>query len=346
MSDFNRLRNLLREARRRQIMTLLFSPIVGEHSEQEVSKAVGIQQLEEELQQFDPTKSDDAEEHARRGHLPYSAKCPTCVMASGRDRQHRSGAAADVNRCLSVDLAGPFVKGHDGSVYILVGALHVQRDEIKDVDDNPQFTEAAVVIAALAAAAEEGILPQDILAEDSAEVVERQKQLEEEHTACLQTTLPFVRLLPDKKASTVGRALQSMVAEAKMHSSISRIHSDKGSEFVSQVSVDWVREQGIYCSADWVTEGHKGTGAGDGDLQVPDSDLEGKPRFLGKVCGRHPFSSVQGGSKAKEVLKILISNKQLPLPLSTKTFGQPLACTLTMQKMESTLSPRFLDRRR
>jgi hypothetical protein len=69
--------------------------------------------------------------------------------------------------------------------------------------------------------------------------------------------------------------------------------------------------KGIYCSADWVTEGHKGTGAGDGDLQVPDSDLEGKPRFLGKVCGRHPFSSVQGGSKAKEVLKTLISNKQM-----------------------------------
>jgi len=70
--------------------------------------------------------------------------------------------------------------------------------------------------------------------------------------------------------------------------------------------------KGIYCSADWVTEGHKGTGAGDdGDQQVTDSDLEGKPRFLGKVCGRHPFSSVQGGSKAKEVLKTLISDKQM-----------------------------------
>ena len=44
--------------------------------------------------------------------------------------------------------------------------------------------------------------------------------------------------------------------------------------------------KGIYCSADWVTEGHKGTGAGDGDQQVTDSDLEGKPRFLGKVCGQ------------------------------------------------------------
>jgi hypothetical protein len=69
--------------------------------------------------------------------------------------------------------------------------------------------------------------------------------------------------------------------------------------------------KGIYCSADWVTEGHKGTGAGDGDQQVADIDLEGKPRFLGKVCGRHPFSSVQGGSKTKEVLKTLISGKQM-----------------------------------
>jgi hypothetical protein len=69
--------------------------------------------------------------------------------------------------------------------------------------------------------------------------------------------------------------------------------------------------KGIYCSADWVTEGHQGTGAGDGDQQVTDSDLEGKPRFLGKVCGQHPFSSVQGGSKAKKVLRTLVSEKQM-----------------------------------
>ncbi len=44
---------------------------------------------------------------------------------------------------------------------------------------------------------------------------------------------------------------------------------------------------------------------------MTDSDLEGKPRFLGKVCGQHPFSSVQGGSKAKEVLRALVRENQM-----------------------------------
>jgi|LauGreDrversion2_3_1035106.scaffolds.fasta_scaffold09087_2 hypothetical protein len=65
--------------------------------------------------------------------------------------------------------------------------------------------------------------------------------------------------------------------------------------------------KGIYCPAGWVTEGHQGTGKGDGAQQVADSDLNGKPRSLWKVGGKHPFISVNGGRKAKEVLSALVS---------------------------------------
>jgi hypothetical protein len=69
--------------------------------------------------------------------------------------------------------------------------------------------------------------------------------------------------------------------------------------------------KGIYCPADWVTERHQGTGKGDEAQKMAESDLNGKPRSLWKVGGKHPFISVKEGRKAKEVLSALVRDKKI-----------------------------------
>ena len=70
-------------------------------------------------------------DHFRCGHLPYRNDCPTCLIAAGKDRQHRK-LACPTSYCLSLDIAGPFVAGEDQESlrpkYFMVGVYTVPLD--------------------------------------------------------------------------------------------------------------------------------------------------------------------------------------------------------------------------
>lgn len=71
------------------------------------------------------------QDHHRAGHLPHRKDCPTCLLAAGRDRQHRR-LACPVSYALSLDIVGPFYDGTDQGggkfKYGLVGVYTIPID--------------------------------------------------------------------------------------------------------------------------------------------------------------------------------------------------------------------------
>ena len=71
------------------------------------------------------------QDHHRAGHLPYRKDCPTCLLAAGRDRQHRR-QLCPTSYTLSLDIMGPFCPGQDqqgqGFRYGLIGVYTVPVD--------------------------------------------------------------------------------------------------------------------------------------------------------------------------------------------------------------------------
>ena len=71
------------------------------------------------------------QDHHRAGHLPHRKDCPTCLLAAGRDRQHRR-QACPTSYTLSFDILGPFCPGQDqqgnGFRYGLIGVYTVPVD--------------------------------------------------------------------------------------------------------------------------------------------------------------------------------------------------------------------------
>ena len=77
-----------------------------------------------------------------------------------------------------------------------------------------------------------------------------------------------------------------------------------------QVSfMDIINEQvraGIYCSSDWIAEGHQGAGKGDDVPKMDDSELNDKPRSLHVLGRKHPFVSTNDSRKALVMLSAMI----------------------------------------
>ena len=52
-------------------------------------------------------------DHIRRGHIPYSKRCQTCVQEMCVDAHHRRQLGAGSAYCVSADIMGPFQTGLD-----------------------------------------------------------------------------------------------------------------------------------------------------------------------------------------------------------------------------------------
>ncbi|CAE7730336.1 GIP, partial [Symbiodinium necroappetens] len=234
--------------------------------------------------------------HLQQNHMPYRNDCATCLKGSARRKQHRR-VLTPQSWCLSIDTAGPFVRGRDEHTpkarYLIVGVLSVpvlavdgkDVDEPCDADPGPEVPSGGVLedaewLADKVGDAEEP-LP-ECTAKDAAEVrsawnewdrlvkSSREDWIEEAQAECLPKVeivdFVYVEAIERKTHGEMLTAVGRMHARAKAEGfDVRRLHSDRGREYNNKSLRDWCARHSIHKTFA-VAEEHQGNGRAEGAI--------------------------------------------------------------------------------
>ena len=220
-------------------------------------------------------------DHFRCGHLPYRNDCPTCLVAAGKDRQHRK-LACPTSYCLSLDIAGPFASGEDQEVlkpkYFMVGVytvpldgqghplpegldelrrharVHRCLDEGEECDDEEDEVEESHPSEEdpLKEVPEPG---EDVEKEDEVEGLVKTQELNEkkwkeflaDRRAMTVKNITFAVPLQSRASQHVINATSKIYVRARaMKLPITRVHSDRATEFGCEKFQQWCLERDIF----------------------------------------------------------------------------------------------------
>ena len=234
--------------------------------------------------------------HLQQNHTPYRNDCVTCLKGGARRKQHRR-VLTPQSWCLSVDTAGPFVKGRDEHTskarYLIVGVLSVpilavdgkSVDEPCDADPGPPLPEGGVIDDAewLADGVDKGDdpdpeLPMRELADarekwnewDRLVKSSRDDWIEEaqsEHLPKVEIVdFIYVESIERKTHGEVLTAIGRMHARAKAEGfDVRRLHSDRGREYNNKPLRDWCARHAVHKTLA-VAEEHQGNGRAEGAI--------------------------------------------------------------------------------
>ena len=243
-----------------------------------------IDLLAQQLSQYDCHKVARAEfsweDHVRNGHWPPSRRCRVCIASGAKQRPHRR-VETPASWVLSADTIGPFKRAEDETTndlrYVLVTCLLVPVDD----KGRPVMGEEQVHAEEVQEARAEGDNPPDHKPEiddplediTQHEVVEDAVPEPDEQAveACEQDAqglspaeklchvpgmrwkeLVFTEPMKRKSPAAVEHSLTKIILEIReLGFPVVRIHSDSGSEFISQHMRRLVTKYGIRqtCSA-------------------------------------------------------------------------------------------------
>ena len=234
--------------------------------------------------------------HLQQNHIPYRNDCSTCIRGAAKRKQHRR-VLTPLAWTLSVDTAGPFVKGrdeHSSKVkYLIVGVLSVpvlavggeEVDKPFDADPNLVPPEGGAINDA------------EWLAGDALGVEEADPELSTKETSEAKATwneweklvkcsredwlaeaqsqvLPKVEIVDFVYVETVERKTHGEVLTAigRMHAraraegfDVRRLHSDRGREFNNKPLRDWCARHSVHKTLA-VAEEHQGNGRAEGAI--------------------------------------------------------------------------------
>ncbi|CAE7234908.1 RE1, partial [Symbiodinium necroappetens] len=234
--------------------------------------------------------------HLQQNHTPYRNDCSTCIRGAAKRKQHRRVLTPQA-WTLSVDTAGPFVKGrdeHSSKVkYLIVGVLSVpvlavggeEVDKPLDADPNPVPPEGGAIndaewLAGEALGVEEADpeLSTKEISEAKATWNEWEKLVKcsrEDWLAEAQSqVLPKVEIVDFVYVETVERKTHGEVLTAigRMHAraraegfDVRRLHSDRGREFNNKPLRDWCARHSVHKTLA-VAEEHQGNGRAEGAI--------------------------------------------------------------------------------
>ena len=216
-------------------------------------------------------------QHVEAGHTPFRRDCRICQEASAKARPHRS-VPHPLCGVLSVDFTGPLCRSLDDGVwkrYILVGNFTWMKPEGAEIPTGPNLAPVAEDQLPLGPkegeAEEEGLaedegvaedegLAEEGLAEDEGRAEERgladdappaeEKQGDEEgHNFPRPAEVVSFRLaIPtaSRQKNEVVEALHQMYIQLRiMGYPVTRLHSDRGPEFLHPWVRDWCRNRNI-----------------------------------------------------------------------------------------------------
>ena len=234
--------------------------------------------------------------HLQQNHMPYRHDCVTCLKGSARRKQHRR-VLTPQSWCLSVDTAGPFVKGRDEHTtkarYLIVGVLSVpilalngkEVDVPCDADEGPPVPEGGAIDDAewlsdgmgVSDEPEPGLSAREVAdARESWNEWDRLvKSSREDWLGEAQSEkLPkveivdfvYVEAIERKTHGEVLTAIGRMHARAKAEGfDVRRLHSDRGREYNNKSLRDWCARHSVHKTLA-VAEEHQGNGRAEGAI--------------------------------------------------------------------------------
>eukprot|EP00434_Breviolum_minutum_P025704 symbB.v1.2.022715.t1/scaffold2026.1/size92022/4 len=221
------------------------------------------------------------QDHHRAGHLPHRKDCPTCLLAAGRDRQHKR-QACPTSYTLSFDILGPFCPGQDqqgnGFRYGLVAVYTVPVD-----GSGAPLPEGLAELRAHAGVRrdqgdeeDEGVVldpgeegeAQQLLQEEHEEqeeipeaVVQQQEILErkwrefiKDRRAVPVKNITFGVPIRSREASEVLSGVSKIFAKVRaLQLPVTRVHTDRAREFSGGKFQRWAQDRDVFhtmCSGD------------------------------------------------------------------------------------------------
>ncbi|CAE7314267.1 RE1 [Symbiodinium microadriaticum] len=287
--------------------------------------------------------------HLQQNHMPYRHDCVTCLKGSARRKQRRR-VLTPQSWCLSVDTAGPFVKGRDEHTtkarYLIVGVLSVpilvlngkEVDVPCDADEGPPVPEGGAIddaewLSDCVGAAEEpepGLSTREVAdARESWSEWDRLVKSSRKDWLCEAQSekLPkveivdfvYVEAIERKRHGEVLTAIGRMHARAKAEGfDVRRLHSDRGREYNNKSLRDWCARHSVHKTLA-VAEEHQGNGRAEGAIMrvknltrtiLEESDGEKLDWPLAAKLAAHELKNA-----ARRRLKIDV---QQSLPFNTK----------------------------
>ena len=195
------------------------------------------------------------EEHVQRGHTPFRRDCQVCQEASAISRRHlaKSHPRAGV---MSVDLAGPFARGHDVEMeakFMLVGTYTWLLPEDATEDEEPE--DEAEGLEEVPGLEDPGGLPEEEEGLEGAEDVSEAEEPDEPEGGAevdgerrephVQVIHVGVPLKGKSKEDVLGGMIEIYLQLRVDGFPVHTIHTDRGREFTNQRARNWMRSRMI-----------------------------------------------------------------------------------------------------
>ena len=225
------------------------------------------------------------QDHHRAGHLPHRKDCPTCLLAAGRDRQHRRQPCPTSYTLLSLDIMGPFCPGQDqqgqGFRYGLIGVYtvpvdgegvplpeglselrvkcghHSKDEELDDgcleAGEQEEGQDGRADQLLQEEAEEEDEIPEALVRQQ--EVLEKKwKEFIKDRRSMPVRNLTFGVPIRSREAGEVLSGVATIYSKMRaMQLPITRLHTDRAKEFSSHRFQRWTQDRDIHhtmCSGD------------------------------------------------------------------------------------------------
>ena len=225
------------------------------------------------------------QDHHRAGHLPHRKDCPTCLLAAGRDRQHRRQPCPTSYTLLSLDIMGPFCPGQDqqgqGFRYGLIGVYTVPvdgegaplpeglselrvkcghhskdeelDDECLEAGEQEEGQDGRADQLLQEEAEEEDEIPEALVRQQ--EVLEKKwKEFIKDRRSMPVRNLTFGVPIRSREAGEVLSGVATIYSKMRaMQLPITRLHTDRAKEFSSHRFQRWTQDRDIHhtmCSGD------------------------------------------------------------------------------------------------
>ena len=221
------------------------------------------------------------QDHHRAGHLPHRKDCPTCLLAAGRDRQHKR-QACPTSYTLSFDILGPFCPGQDqqgnGFRYGLVAVYTVPVDgsgaplpeglaELRTHagirrDHGDEEDEGVVLDPGEEGEAQHLLQEEHEEQEEIPEAVVQQQEILErkwrefikDRRAVPVKNITFGVPIRSREASEVLSGVSKIFAKVRaLQLPVTRVHTDRAREFSGGKFQRWAQDRDVFhtmCSGD------------------------------------------------------------------------------------------------
>ena len=211
--------------------------------------------------------------HCEAGHVPARRDCATCLEGGGRDRARKAQAHSQAF-CMSVDLTGPFVPGHDQEIkdckYMMVATITIpvrqgeplvqslkeMSTEKGVIAEDEEVIEKAELVPELGQGeshllqeGEEETEPGDggaMSQEQKDSLEDAWRRFVAEGQECEVRTLTLAVPIKDRREESVISGLARIYARARgLGVPILRLHSDRARELTSKEVRAWARARDL-----------------------------------------------------------------------------------------------------